>query len=286
MYDLEPLLKGSVTQLQEWKRLVAAKGNVPNFEDPSESFLDYIMSLHLDPNMVAIRLSGALVGYDTTVFSVPVSSDPVTTNYLVAELRQIPSMVLDGVPSTFVHVSQQLDVRRQLKSLKGSFRSFDHLQHAFGPSDDYGGHHALQMLSRCNVHDGTLQEVLVKFQALAMFALLSLFGSHQTDQQSVHLLIRSMKKVANDFVSYAPSLMPAMLPPWECWILAESVRRTILMVYLIRGAYSSWTRGFCRHELFTEALPLDARGELWLPSLEQVGKLVQQPLAEVHELTV
>ena len=172
-------------------------------------------------------------------------------------------MVLDGLPSTFIHVRQQLDVRRQIESLKGSFRSFHHLQHAFGPSDDYGSQHALQMLSRCNVHDGTLQEALVKFQALAIYALSSLFGSDQTDEQSAHLLIRSMKKVANDFVSYAPRLMPAKLPPWESWGLAESVRRTILMVYLIRGAYSSLTRGFCKQELFTEALPLDARGKLW-----------------------
>ena len=211
-----------------------------------------LTALHLDSNMVAIRLNGALRGYHASDFSFAVSSDAVTTKYLVTELRRIPSIVLDGLPLTFVHVRQQPDVRKQLESLRWSLGR--RLQHAFDQTNDFVYHRACRLLSRFDVRNGTLQEHPVNFQALILLALSFLFHSHQTQQHSAHLLIRSLKKVANDLVSYAPNLMPANLMPWEDWILAESARRTILTVHLRRGAHSSWIRGNCKHELFTEAL--------------------------------
>jgi len=57
--------------------------------------------------------------------------------------------------------------------------------------------------------------------------------------------------------------MPNNLNRWEGWVLGESIRRTILMVYIVGGTYCAWSRGYCNHELFIEALPFDARSDLW-----------------------
>lgn len=263
VYDLEPLVDTLTTARRRPGHIEAAKKDVQPSDCPSERFLNYISSLHMDANMVAIRSSGALRGYHTTLFSVPVSSDPVTTEYLVTELRQLPAVVLDGVPSTFVHVRMQADVWRRLDLLKESSQDTRFPENQFDQPTDSGRRRVLRLLSQLDVREGSLLETLNNFQALLLFAVPFLFSSEPSELHHGHPLIQSMKRVANDLVSYAPSQMPADLPAWETWVLAESVRRSILMVYLIRGAHSSWVRGYCKHELFTEALPLDARGGLW-----------------------
>jgi hypothetical protein len=60
---------------------------------------------------------------------------------------------------------------------------------------------------------------------------------------------------------------PVQLPPTfsrrHAWLLAESVRRTIIVSLMLRSAYSLKTRNYSARTPFVDALPFDVRTELW-----------------------
>ena len=230
---------------------------------PSEHFLEYISSLHLDPNVVAIAVSDGLTDYRPVVLSVPVTANPVTAKYMVNELRQVPEMVLDGFPSPFVHARRQQCVRGCLESLTDPTRGVNSHKHAMRQSKEFGSDRVCELLDQFQVHDASLHDTVAHLQALILYTIPFLFDQDPNNRQHADVLQHGLKRAGNALVSCAASLMPVDLPPWETWVLAESARRTILMIYLVVGTYDQWARGFCYHELFIEALPLDARVGLW-----------------------
>ncbi|KAJ5822578.1 hypothetical protein N7447_004918 [Penicillium robsamsonii] len=60
---------------------------------------------------------------------------------------------------------------------------------------------------------------------------------------------------------------PVQLPPTfsrrHAWLLAESVRRTIIVSLMLKSAYSLNTRNYSVRTPFVDALPFDVRTELW-----------------------
>jgi hypothetical protein len=52
--------------------------------------------------------------------------------------------------------------------------------------------------------------------------------------------------------------------PWQSWLLAESLRRTIILSYGLSMTLASYHRGYCDGWLFVESLPFDSRPGLWM----------------------
>ena len=77
----------------------------------------------------------------------------------------------------------------------------------------------------------------------------------------------------------APNRLPASLSPWQAWLFAETVRRTILISYLIRGVYSEYKLGYCVHHLNVEALPFDGHTRLWEPKTATAWESLKPGLA-------
>ncbi|RAL10254.1 Zn(II)2Cys6 transcription factor domain-containing protein [Aspergillus homomorphus CBS 101889] len=61
----------------------------------------------------------------------------------------------------------------------------------------------------------------------------------------------------------APVQLPHTLSPRRAWLFAESVRRTIIVGFMLRSVYSLRTRNYSVRTPFVDALPFDVRTGLW-----------------------
>ncbi|KAL4951251.1 hypothetical protein BDW69DRAFT_186551 [Aspergillus filifer] len=61
----------------------------------------------------------------------------------------------------------------------------------------------------------------------------------------------------------APIQLPHTLTPRRAWLFAESVRRTIIVAFMLRSVYSLKTRNYSVRTPFVDSLPFDMRTGLW-----------------------
>ncbi|KAL4913078.1 hypothetical protein BDW62DRAFT_220883 [Aspergillus aurantiobrunneus] len=62
----------------------------------------------------------------------------------------------------------------------------------------------------------------------------------------------------------APVQLPSTLSPRWAWLFAESVRRTIIFSFMLRGIYSLKKRNYSVRTPFVDSLPFDIRTALWV----------------------
>ncbi|KAB8071869.1 hypothetical protein BDV29DRAFT_11534 [Aspergillus leporis] len=61
----------------------------------------------------------------------------------------------------------------------------------------------------------------------------------------------------------APIQLSRHMSPWKAWLFAESVRRTIIIAFMLRNVYSLLKRHYSVHTPFVDSLPFDVRTSLW-----------------------
>jgi len=158
-------------------------------------------------------------------------------------------------------------------------------------------HYAFFWLLGCRVHEtirhadetGSFEEILASVQALMLAQILRLFdgNAHQRTLAELHLV--PLSQLTHRLWQEAPIELPNSMSPWQAWIFAESVRRTILVSHILRGAYSTIKRGYFIHTSFVEALPFDVRTSLWdAPSAdawESSAPALRPALASYREYT-
>lgn len=73
-------------------------------------------------------------------------------------------------------------------------------------------------------------------------------------------LLRNMIKT---LYNYTPTTLPSAMPPYQAWIIGESLRRTLHIAHMVLGIQSVMRSGTFTLTLFVEALPLDRRAALF-----------------------
>jgi hypothetical protein len=272
VYDLEPLLtrNGSKSPGEAGYRnshalpvFSSSKRNMNLNDAAARGFLEYISSLHMSEKMQAFSscrsrsFTGSLSASTRLArawTAIPITTDPEDTSYVISELLRIPALVREGRSTPFVHP--------QLHRTATS-RGFQVLD-APAQDPDFTSGHFFDELLALDAHTIPLQELVAATQVLIMFLI-----QHALDDRSaarpIDLVFKLLVKWRAILWTSATSRMPQRsLTPWQSWVLAESVRRTILMSYLLEGTYSARKNGWCCHQLFVEALPFSAQGRLWL----------------------
>lgn len=119
----------------------------------------------------------------------------------------------------------------------------------------------------------TLIEELARLQALTLYQMMRMFGGGLeqrlvVEQQrglmttwALRLLRRSRAELGrgSDGVPGADGRAGC----WHSWIVAESIRRTVLVVYMFYGMYSLATEGFCAELPTIAKLPVSAAPASW-----------------------
>ena len=204
--------------------------------------------------------------YEPAMTSIPLHSDDATVQYLVNQLKEIPFMFARERCTPFIH-SQIYEewLPRQIQdvyTICGSYslmtgRTVDTIHTILGKR--------LGDLVRNYKPNSSFEELLASVHALMLYLLIHLFDNGTRVQRLGELYLATLARWTCQLWQQAPSQIPDSLTPWQAWVFAETVRRTILISYLIRGVYSEVRLGYCLHQLMVSALPFDGRTCLWEP---------------------
>lgn len=199
--------------------------------------------------------------------------------------RSVPVLVRAGKPAVFVHPKLQCSVDK-------------HFVAGLGEGGEGGvGCESFKRLVEMNVKAVPVKEALAALQALLVYLAASFFSSSQTEQgdENAERFLPVLSEWTQALLAAAPTAtkMPGRnQSPWQDWLLGESIRRTIIMSYVLALALAGFQYGYCSNWLFVESLPFDRRAGLWMAESPQAwiaaagartGDEVGQQLNSLHE---
>lgn len=126
-------------------------------------------------------------------------------------------------------------------------------------------HYQTSHMMRSAARTGPFLELLAHVQAVALLRIICMYQGQEIKYSGEEA--ERDEEVFWELVLIlyirAPATLPRSLSPWRAWLLAESVRRTIIVCYIILAVQSVLRRGYAAHSLCVEALPFDMRAQLW-----------------------
>ncbi|KAK1142392.1 hypothetical protein N8T08_007944 [Aspergillus melleus] len=113
-------------------------------------------------------------------------------------------------------------------------------------------------------HVGSFEELLGCIQALLLIQCMLILNEDDYEatpySETVSMMLMDL---AERLWQQAPIQLPKTLSPKRAWLFAESVRRTIIVGFLLRSVYSLKKRNYSVRNPFIDSLPFDVRVSLW-----------------------
>ncbi|PCG99276.1 Hypothetical protein PENO1_050500 [Penicillium occitanis (nom. inval.)] len=195
--------------------------------------------------------------------------------------QTVPGMLKAEKPAVFVH-----------PKLKMRHYSYDHVAIFRKMGNEAVNERNFKNLLHLNIKTVPMEEALTAVQALLIYFANFLFAPSEGEQFDTVQYLNTLFAWTQALFPSAQNEMPRDQSPWQEWLFAESVRRTILMSYAITMATSSFKYGYCANWLFVESLPFDSRAGLWMAESPQawiaaarvrMGEEVGEQLQSYHE---
>ncbi|KUJ06574.1 uncharacterized protein LY89DRAFT_405987 [Mollisia scopiformis] len=258
-YDLEPIITPT-TQLQELPHFLF---NPSNCDSPGYCIMK---TLKFRPSFIDPTICRP--GHRDAIEALRWGYLPVT------------GLLRAGKPAIFVHPKLQMH------------SDCDYLA-ALGEIGESGAsHESFEVLLQLNVTKVPIKEALVALQALIVYLSTFVFPGSPGQQINAEKYLNVLSDWTRTLLASAKTRMPPDQSPWQEWLFGESVRRTILMSYILSLAISSFHAGHCTNWLFVESLPFDRRAGLWMAESPQAwiaaakaktGEEVGERLSSLHE---
>jgi hypothetical protein len=111
----------------------------------------------------------------------------------------------------------------------------------------------------------TFMALLELVQSLILLQIITLLypDLSQTLRSQASNRMALLESLTDQLFQSVPAHLPSSLSPYQAWLLAESVRRTIYVASKIRALHSVKTCGHFVLTSFVEALPFSQRGYIW-----------------------
>ncbi|QGA20140.1 hypothetical protein EYB26_007841 [Talaromyces marneffei] len=195
--------------------------------------------------------------------------------------KTVPETLKAEKPATFAH-----------PKLKMRHHSYDHIAVFREIGKDAVNERNFNELLHLDIKTVPMEEALTAVQALLIYLATFIFSPNGPEQFDLVQLMNTLSAWTQALFPSAQNEMPRDQSPWQEWLFAESVRRTILMSYAMTVAVSSYQYGYCSNWLFLESLPFDSRAGLWMAESPQAwiaaarvrtGEEVGEKLQSYHE---
>lgn len=190
--------------------------------------------------------------------------DQPAIQFLVNGMRALPTTFAQSYKNSFVHPDLYTS------GLPASIREIHNLCIAnlqASPEDRKGAVIPLLKQRFAELHRRysrplPFEELLSCSQALLLFQCI--LALNEDDQAQYSESVGNMiEGIGSRLWEQAPSQLPPTLSRRHAWLLAESVRRTIIVSLMLRSVYSMKTRNYSCRTPFADALPFDVRTDLW-----------------------
>lgn len=113
-------------------------------------------------------------------------------------------------------------------------------------------------------HTANFQDLLGCIQALLLIQCILILNEDDTEPFPYSETVSTMLvDLAERLWQQAPIQLPNTLSPKRAWLFAESVRRTIIVGFMLRSVYSLRKRNYSVRNPFIDSLPFDVRVSLW-----------------------
>lgn len=122
---------------------------------------------------------------------------------------------------------------------------------------------------------GPLPENLAGFQALVLYQIVRAFYGEPEEQRTAENQEFIVRSIGLRLLRQAEAELPIFPTTRGTWILAESVRRTVLFSFKLYTMYWSFRAGTCKENGALNHLPLSANPEIWDSQdadLENIGR--------------
>ncbi|EAL86297.2 uncharacterized protein AFUA_3G00140 [Aspergillus fumigatus Af293] len=131
-------------------------------------------------------------------------------------------------------------------------------------------------------HAKSFEELLACAQALILLQCIVLLRDDQNKYSDG--VSCSLADLGHRLWQQAPFQLPHALSPRRAWIYAESVRRTIIVGFMLRSVYSLQRRNYSIRTPFIDSLPFDVRTSLWdAPGQAWVDGPSEADMVSLHE---
>ncbi|CEL10337.1 hypothetical protein ASPCAL13458 [Aspergillus calidoustus] len=122
--------------------------------------------------------------------------------------------------------------------------------------------HRISILARHISNPSTFEDLLASSQALLVAQCMVIFSEDPSSpySDSVSDMLFSL---GHKLWQQAPIQLSSTFSPQQAWLFGESVRRTIIVAFMLRSVYSLMKQNFALRTPFVDALPFDRRTALW-----------------------
>lgn len=110
---------------------------------------------------------------------------------------------------------------------------------------------------------GSLFENLAAFQALVLYQIVRVFYGDMKEQWAAEQQEFIVRSIGLRLLRQAEAEIPVPSTTRQSWVLAESVRRTVLFSFKLYTVYWSFRAGTCKETGALNHLPLSANPGLW-----------------------
>ncbi|KAL4984885.1 hypothetical protein BDW68DRAFT_190138 [Aspergillus falconensis] len=136
---------------------------------------------------------------------------------------------------------------------------------------------------RQTLRAANFEEALASAQAL-LLAQCMLIATEGPDVPYSEATSTMLLHLGQRLYQQAPTQLPSTLSPRRAWLFAESVRRTIIAAFVLRGVYSLKKRNYSVRTPFIDSLPFDMRTALWDASGDESKDAVGDPADSIVSL--
>lgn len=188
--------------------------------------------------------------------------DGTTIRFLMDGMRTFPVTFAQQMKTLFIHPdlyrsSSHARPIQEIHMLCKSYQSDVYSPRLFGILRQ-----KVAQIHRCATRASSFEELLFCAQALILVHCILVFDDHENSQYSETTSIM-LTNLALELWHQAPIQLPHAMSARQAWLFAESVRRTIIIAYILCSAYSFGKRSFSVRTPFVDALPFDVRTSLW-----------------------
>ncbi|OGM40504.1 hypothetical protein ABOM_010640 [Aspergillus bombycis] len=194
-------------------------------------------------------------GYDADIIS-----------FLIAGMRSFPTEFAKNMKTDFIH--PDLYQSSEASTVLQNVRTLCRLHSQARQGDNTTSltpllqQHCAELLRKSG-RPASFQELLACIQSLLILQCL-LILDEKTDLGPYSETISTMlSNVGRRLWQKAPTQLSHTMSPREAWLFAESVRRTIIVAFMLRSVYSLLKRNYSVRTPFVDSLPFDVRTTLW-----------------------
>ncbi|KAM0256122.1 hypothetical protein ACHAQJ_005209 [Trichoderma viride] len=194
----------------------------------------------------------------------PVSGRSESWNWMLEELKSYPQVFAQRVETSFIH--KKLARHPLLRPLRVSFgicAACICINESNKPVLFQAIKAETSELTKPASNSGTLLEDLSRLQAIVLYTIIRLFYGDMEQQSLAEQQKHLLGVWGFQLLQRADVELRQAPPSWESWILTESIRRTVLMAYMVYGVYSVFKYGICTEVPTLAVLPMSTKQVFW-----------------------